>query len=58
MRIYEVEFHHCRYGRKWSSEHVAVRGFAKEAIRKALSLQHGQARYLRVEQVTLVAEGT
>ena len=57
MRIYEVEFYHCRYGRNWSSEKVAVRGFAKEAIRKALSIQNGQARYLRIAQVKLIAEG-
>ena len=57
MRIYEVEFDHIQYGRRWSSETVAVRGFVQMAIKKALSLQNGQAKSLRVVQVTLVAEG-
>ena len=58
MRIYEVEFHHTRYGARWSASRVAVRGFAKEAMKKALRLQNGQARHMRVSEVRLIAATT
>ena len=55
MRIYEVNFAHVRYGTNWSREKVAVNGYAPAAIKKALSVQNGQARNLRVESVHLLA---
>ena len=57
MRIYDVNFAHIRYGENWSRERVAVRGFVKEAIKKAE--QQGDVKKwngkLRVVSVELVA---
>jgi len=55
MRIYQVGFAHVRYGLNWSSRKVAVRGFAQEAIKKALKQENGQAKLLRIEEVKLLA---
>ena len=57
MRIYDINFAHTRYGENWSSERVAVRGYAEEAIAKVLrrpNVRKWNGR-LRVESVQLVA---
>ena len=57
MRIYEVNFTHTKYGANFSRETVCVRGYATDAIRKALSLQNERAKHLRIASVHLLAEG-
>ncbi len=57
MRIYSVNFAHRTQGPNWSSERVAVRGYAEEAItkaRKSFNVKKWNGA-LRVESVVLVA---
>lgn len=57
MRIYEVNFGHRKYGKRWSQESVSVKGYALDAIRRAVKMQNGTGKQLYVESVHLIAEG-
>ena len=56
MRIYDVNFGHVRYGENWSRERVSTRGYAPEAIAKAMKRPevrkfNGRLRVVSVELV-------
>lgn len=54
MRMYKVTFAHTEYGSNWAARTVVVRGYAPDAIAKALKNEGADSKDLRVEEVILI----